>query len=62
MARPRSFDEDEVLHAARHQFWSTAVTEKTRRALDGPDAGAYRRLRSHMLAVADATVSTPLRN
>jgi TetR/AcrR family transcriptional repressor of nem operon len=98
MARPRSFDEDEVLRAARDQFWSTgyagtsvdyilvatglgkgslygafgdkhrlflrvfddyctAVTEKTRRALDGPDAGAYRRLRSHMLAVADATAA-----
>jgi AcrR family transcriptional regulator len=37
--------------------YCTAVTEKTRRALDGPDAGAYRRLRSHMLAVADATAA-----
>jgi TetR/AcrR family transcriptional regulator, transcriptional repressor for nem operon len=98
MARPRSFDQDEVLRAARDQFWSTgytgtsvddilaatrlgkgslygafgdkhrlflrvfddyctAVTEATRRALDGPDAGAYRRLRSHVLAVADATAA-----
>jgi AcrR family transcriptional regulator len=37
--------------------YCTAVTEKTCRALDGPDAGAYRRLRSHMLAVADATAA-----
>jgi TetR/AcrR family transcriptional regulator, transcriptional repressor for nem operon len=33
------------------------VTEAVRRALDGPDAGAYGRLRAHVLAVADATAS-----
>src|ERR1700737_3691650 len=98
VARPRGFDENEVLGAVRDQFWSTgyagtsvddilgatglgkgslygafgdkhrlflrvfdnyctAVTEATRRALDGPDAGAYRRLGSHVLAVADATAA-----
>jgi AcrR family transcriptional regulator len=96
MARPRSFDEDEVLLVAQDHFWSTgyaaarvddiaaatglgkgslygafgdkhqlflrvfddycaAVTEAVRQALDGPDAGAYERLRVHVLAVADAT-------
>ncbi|HEY6786114.1 MAG TPA: TetR/AcrR family transcriptional regulator [Trebonia sp.] len=98
MARPRSFDENEVLRAARDQFWSTgyagtsmddilaatglgkgslygafgdkhqlflrvfddycaAVTEAVRGALEGPDAGAYERLRAHVLAVAQATAS-----
>ncbi|MCU1685745.1 MAG: TetR family transcriptional regulator [Amycolatopsis sp.] len=98
MARPRSFDEDEVLRAAGDLFWSTgyaatrvddiaaatglgkgslygafgdkhhlflrvfddycvAITEAVRRALDGPDAGAYERLRAHVLAVADATAA-----
>jgi AcrR family transcriptional regulator len=98
MARPRSFDQDEVLRAIRDQFWltgyagtsmddilmatglgkgsiygafgdkhqlflrvfddyCTAVTEAVRRALAGPDDGAFRRLRAHVLAVADATAS-----
>jgi AcrR family transcriptional regulator len=98
MARPRSFDVDDVLRVARDQFWSTgyagtsvddilaatglgkgslygafgdkhrlflrvfddycaAVTEAVRRALEGPDAGAYQRLRAHVLAVADATAA-----
>jgi AcrR family transcriptional regulator len=98
MARPRSFDEDEVLRVTRDLFWSTGyaaarvddiaaatglgkgslygafgdkhqlflrvfddycagVTEAVRRALDGPDAGAYERLRAHVLAVADATAA-----
>jgi TetR/AcrR family transcriptional regulator, transcriptional repressor for nem operon len=98
MARPRSFDQAEVLRVAGDQFWSTGyagtsmddilsatglgkgslygafgdkrrlflrvfddycagVTEAVRRALDGPDAGAYERLRAHVLAVADATAS-----
>ncbi|WP_371600804.1 TetR/AcrR family transcriptional regulator [Streptomyces sp. NBC_00564] len=98
MARPRSFDEGEVLRAARDQFWSTgyaatriddiaaatglgkgslygAFGDKhqlflrtfddycaglivaVRRALDGPDDGAYERLRAHVLKVADATAS-----
>jgi TetR/AcrR family transcriptional regulator, transcriptional repressor for nem operon len=96
MARPRSFDEREVLRAARDQFWSTGyaaarvdeiaaaaglgkgslygafgdkhqlflrtfdeycagLVNAVRRQLDGPDAGAYERLRAHVLAVADAT-------
>jgi TetR/AcrR family transcriptional regulator, transcriptional repressor for nem operon len=98
VARPRSFDQDEVLRAVRDQFWSTGyagtsvddiltatglgkgslygafgdkhglflrvfddycagVTESVRRAIAGPDAGAYSRLRAHVLAVADATAS-----
>ena len=98
MARPRSFDEGEVLRTARDQFWTTGyaaarvddiatavglgkgslygafgdkhqlflrtfddycagLIEAVRRALDGPDAGAYERLRAHVLAVADATAS-----
>ena len=98
VGRPRSFNQDEVLRAARDQFWSTGyaaarvddiaaatglgkgslygafgdkhqlflrtfddhcagLTEAVRRALDGPDAGAYERLRAHVLAVANATAS-----
>jgi TetR/AcrR family transcriptional repressor of nem operon len=98
MARPRSFDEGEVLRSARDQFWSTGyaatrvddiatatglgkgsiygafgdkhqlflrtfddhcagLIEAVRRALDGPDARAYERLRAHVLAVANATAS-----
>jgi TetR/AcrR family transcriptional repressor of nem operon len=98
MARSRSFDEGEVLRAARDQFWSTGyaaarvddiaaatglgkgslygafgdkhqlflrtfddhcaeLIEAVRQALDGPDAGAWERLRAHVLAVADATAS-----
>ena len=98
MARPRSFDEGEVLRVARDQFWSTGyaatrvdeiatatglgkgslygafgdkhqlflrtfddhsatLVEAVRRALDGPDAGAYERLRAHVMAVANATAS-----
>jgi AcrR family transcriptional regulator len=98
MARPRSFDEREVLRVTRDLFWSSGyaaarvddiaaatglgkgslygafgdkhqmflrvfddycvgVTEAVRRALDGPDAGAYERLRAHVLAVADATAA-----
>ncbi|WP_405922666.1 TetR/AcrR family transcriptional regulator [Streptomyces sp. NBC_00035] len=98
MARPRSFDEGEVLRAARDQFWSTgyaatriddiatatglgkgslygAFGDKHQlfvrtfddycaglivavgRALDGPDDGAYERLRAHVLHVANATAS-----
>jgi TetR/AcrR family transcriptional regulator, transcriptional repressor for nem operon len=37
--------------------YCATVTEAVRRALDGPDAGAYGRLRAHVLAVADATAS-----
>ena len=95
MARSRSFDEGEVLRAARDQFWSTGyaaarvddiaaatglgkgslygafgdkhqlflrtfddhcagLIEAVRRALDGPDARAYERLRAHVLAVQAA--------
>jgi AcrR family transcriptional regulator len=37
--------------------YCTAVTQAVRQALDGPDAGAYGRLRAHVLAAADATAS-----
>jgi AcrR family transcriptional regulator len=98
MARPRSFDEDEVLRIARDQFWSTGyaatkvddiaaatglgkgslygafgdkhklflrtfddhcagLVEAVRRSLDGPDDGAFERLRAQVLAVANATAS-----
>jgi TetR/AcrR family transcriptional regulator, transcriptional repressor for nem operon len=98
VARPRSFDEKEVLRAVRDQFWSTgyagtsmddilaatglgkgsiygafgdkhqlflrvfddyctSVTEAVRRALEGPDDGAYERLGVHVLAVAESTAS-----
>ncbi|WP_329133333.1 TetR/AcrR family transcriptional regulator [Streptomyces sp. NBC_01476] len=98
MARPRSFDQDEVLRIARDQFWTTGyaatsvddiltatglgkgslygafgdkhqlflrafeaycagLIEAVGRALDGPDDGAYERLRAHILAVTDATAS-----
>jgi AcrR family transcriptional regulator len=33
------------------------LIEAVRRALDGPDAGAYKRLRAHVLKVANATAS-----
>jgi TetR/AcrR family transcriptional repressor of nem operon len=96
MARPRGFDERQVLQAARDAFWSegyaatsiddmaavtglgkgslygafgdkhalflrvfddycTDVVNAVRDALDGPDSGAYRRLRAHVLAVARST-------
>jgi AcrR family transcriptional regulator len=96
MARPREFDETEVLRAARERFWSTGyaattlddvlaatglgkgslygafgdkhqlflrvfddycagVVDAVRRSLEGPDSGAYERLRSHAQAVANAT-------
>jgi TetR/AcrR family transcriptional regulator, transcriptional repressor for nem operon len=96
MARPRGFDESQVLQAARDEFWScgyaatsiddvAAVTglgkgslygafgdkhalflrifddycrdavKTARVALDGPDSGAFGRLRSYVLAVARST-------
>jgi len=98
MGRSRSFDESEVLAAAKDQFWSNGyaaarvddiaaatglgkgslygafgdkhklflrvfddycagLIEAVRRALEGPDAGAYERLRAHVLKVANATAS-----
>jgi AcrR family transcriptional regulator len=96
MARPRGFDDKQVLQAARDEFWScgyaatsidevAAVTglgkgslygafgdkhtlflrvfddhcsemvKAVRGALDGPDSGAYSRLRVHVHAVARST-------
>jgi TetR/AcrR family transcriptional regulator, transcriptional repressor for nem operon len=98
MARPREFEEREVLRAARDQFWSsgyagtsvdellaatklgkgslygafgnkyalfirvfddycTEVIDDVRRALEGPDTKAYRRLRAHVLGVAEGTAA-----
>jgi TetR/AcrR family transcriptional repressor of nem operon len=91
MARPREFDEEDVVLAARERFWSTGYAATTlddvlaatglgkgslygafgdkhqlflrvfddycaglvdavRRSLQGPDAGAYERVRSHVRA------------
>jgi AcrR family transcriptional regulator len=102
MARPREFDEEEVLLAARDRFWSTGyaattlddvlaatglgkgslygafgdkhqlflrvfddycagVVDAVRRSLEGPDSGAYERLRSHVRAVANATADDTAR-
>jgi AcrR family transcriptional regulator len=41
--------------------YCTSITEAVRLALDGPDAGAYERLRAHVLAVADATAADACR-
>lgn len=98
MGRSRSFDEGEVLAAAKDQFWSAGyaaarvddiaaatglgkgslygafgdkhqlflrvfndycagLIEAVRRALEGTDAGAYERLRAHVVIAADATAS-----
>ena len=92
MARPRSFDEHEVLEAARDAFWTRGyegtsidditiatglgkgclyaafggkrelfervftnhraeAAEQTHRRLDGPDAGAYERLRKYVTSL-----------
>jgi TetR/AcrR family transcriptional repressor of nem operon len=102
VARPREFDEREVLLAARERFWSTGYTATTlddvlaatglgkgslygafgdkhqlflrvfddycagvvdavRGSLEGPDSGAYERLRSHVLAVARSTADDTVR-
>jgi AcrR family transcriptional regulator len=102
IARPREFDEEEVLLAARDRFWSTGyaattlddvlaatglgkgslygafgdkhqlflrvfddycagVVDAVRRSLEGPDSGAYERLRSHVRAVANATADDTAR-
>jgi TetR/AcrR family transcriptional repressor of nem operon len=98
MARPRSFDEGEVLRIAGNRFWSAGyaatsvedilsatglgkgsfygafgnkhklflrvfddycagLVDAVRSRLDGPDDGAFERLRAQVLAVADATAS-----
>ncbi|MFC7387748.1 TetR/AcrR family transcriptional regulator [Sphaerisporangium rhizosphaerae] len=98
MARPRSFDENQVLRIARDRFWSagyaatsvediltatglgkgsfygafgdkrklfqrvfddycTGLIEVLRRELDGPDEGAFARLRAQIMAIADETAA-----
>jgi TetR/AcrR family transcriptional regulator, transcriptional repressor for nem operon len=102
MARPREFDEGEVLLAARERFWSTgyaattlddvlaatglgkgslygafgdkhqlflrvfddycaSMVDAVRRSLEGPDSGAYERLRAQVRAVANATADDTAR-
>jgi AcrR family transcriptional regulator len=102
VARPREFDEAEVLLAARERFWSTGyaattlddvlaatglgkgslygafgdkhqlflrvfddyctgVVDAVRASLEGPEAGAYERLRSHVRAGANATADDTAR-
>jgi AcrR family transcriptional regulator len=98
VARPREFDEHEVLRAAREHFWSNGYAASSidevaaatrlgkgslygafgdkhalylrvfddycsdavnavRSALEGPDSGAYSRLRAYLLAVARSTAN-----
>lgn len=52
-----AFGDKHTLFLRVFDDYCTAVTEAGRQALDGPDAGAYGRLRAHVLAVADATAS-----
>jgi len=100
MARPRTFDENTVLEAARDAFWKSgyaatsmddltaatglgkgslyaafggkrelfdrvfrdycaAATAHTRAKLDGPDAGAYKRLRAYVLKLAADSAGPP---
>ena len=102
VARPREFDEGEVLLAARDRFWSTGyaattlddvvmatglgkgslygafgdkhrlflrvfddycagVVDTVRDSLEGPDSGAYERLRAHVRAVATSTADDTAR-
>jgi TetR/AcrR family transcriptional repressor of nem operon len=50
-----AFGDKRQLYLRVFDGYCTEVTEATRRSLDGPDDGAYARLRAHVLAVADAT-------
>jgi TetR/AcrR family transcriptional regulator, transcriptional repressor for nem operon len=102
MARPREFDEDDVLREARDQFWSTGyagtsmdaiaaatglgkgslygafgdkhqlflrvfeaycteIVDRVRRRLEGPEGGAFARLRAYVLAVAAITAADTAR-
>jgi TetR/AcrR family transcriptional repressor of nem operon len=53
----RAFGDKHRLFLRVFDGYCAGATEAVRRALDGPDAGAYGRLRAHVLAVADATAS-----
>ncbi|MCW2652370.1 MAG: TetR family transcriptional regulator [Mycobacterium sp.] len=50
-----AFGDKRQLYLRVFDRYCTEVTEATRRSLSGPDEKAYSRLRSHVLAVADAT-------
>jgi AcrR family transcriptional regulator len=50
-----AFGDKRQLYLRVFDRYCTEVTEATVRSLDGPDDGAYARLRAHVLAVADAT-------
>src|ERR1700754_3319014 len=100
MARPREFDEEQVVRAARDRFWdagyaatsmtdlaeatglgktslygafgdkhalfmrifdeySTGAVQDARTALDGPDDGAFERLRAYLLDNAGGSAGNP---
>jgi AcrR family transcriptional regulator len=50
-----AFGDKRQLYFRVFDRYCTEITDKTRRALCGPDEGAYARLRAYLLAVADAT-------
>jgi AcrR family transcriptional regulator len=50
-----AFGDKRQLYLRVFDRYCTEVTEATRRSLSGPDEKAYSRLRSHVLAVAEAT-------
>ena len=48
---------DVVLAGVAENLGHAALVEAVRLALDGPDADAYERLRTHLMTVANATAS-----
>ena len=52
-----AFGDKHQLFLRTFDDYCAGLIEAVRRALDGPDAGAYERLRAHVLAVANATAS-----
>jgi TetR/AcrR family transcriptional regulator, transcriptional repressor for nem operon len=52
-----AFGDKHALFLRVFDDYCTAVTEAVRQALDGPDPGAYERLRAHVVETAEATGS-----
>jgi TetR/AcrR family transcriptional repressor of nem operon len=52
-----AFGDKHALFLRVFDDYCTEAAESTRRALDGPDSGAYQRLRDHLLAIAEATAA-----
>ncbi|MEV7096323.1 TetR/AcrR family transcriptional regulator [Amycolatopsis sp. NPDC051045] len=52
-----AFGDKHALFLRVFDDYCTEATEATRRALDGPDSGAYQRLRDHVVAIAEATAA-----